>query len=328
LIGLLLLAPLAYPQIAGTIVFNHAPDGGPPWPVIDIYSMTAQGIQALTKDGHSHNPSWSPGGRRILFIHDAALTTKPEYRDTKESESYHPVELYVMNRDGSNLRLLRRLEPVIFDAAWSPDGRTVAITYLPEAWTKLPNTTGEPTPPGLFLLASDGHGEPRLLFRNAYTPAWSPDGKKLAFSSQQPQGRWTVGVANADGSEKIQLTDAGAIAGSPAWSPDGRMIAFDEFVDEGRIQQIFVMNANGSGVRQITTDSSWSCEHPSWSPDAKQLAFSCRSASTPCGVVSSVGSLLPECARRIFAISPSGLKAKPVLLSEHDGSSPTFAPIR
>jgi Tol biopolymer transport system component len=290
------------------------------------------GIKALTKDGRldpvDHGPSWSPDGRRILFIHDAALRTKPAYLETKEFESYHPVELYVMNRDGSNTHLLHRMEPVIYDAAWSPDGTTLAVSHLAEEWTKLPNTTGGPAQPGLFLLASDGTGQPRLLFRNAYTPAWSPDGKRPAYSLSLPGGRWAVGIANADGSGRVQLTDSSLIAGSPAWSPDGKSIAFDEFVDQGRRQQVFIMNANGSAVRQITTDSGWSCGHPAWSPDAVRLVFSCRSASAPCGTVSSAGSVLPECIRRLFSVALLDPRAKPALVIDDDGSSPVFSPGR
>jgi len=134
-------------------------------------------------------------------------------------------------------------------------------------------------------------------------------------------------VANADGSQDVQLTDPIRIGGSPAWSPDGKLIAFDEFGDQAR-QQIFVMDANGYNVRQLTNSPKWSCEHPSWSPDGKQIAFSCRSASSPCGMVSSVGRILPECARRIFAVSLGERKSEPKQLNEQDGASPAFAPIQ
>ena len=319
---------LAQPQHTGTIAFVHAPDGSGPWPVTDIYSMDGDGSnsKALTSDGHSHSPSWSPDGRRILFIHDSPLRTKPPYREQKEFESYHPVELYVMDAGGGNRALLRRLEPVIFSAAWSPDGKTLAITCIPEAWAKTPQPAGEPMRAGLFLLPADGQGELRLVFGNAFTPSWSPDGKKLAFSVEHPRGQWSVHVANSDGSHDVQLTDPGRIGGSPAWSPDGKLIAFDEFVGQGR-QQIFVMNADGSNARQLTNNSGWSCGHPSWSLDARQLAFSCRSATTPCGTVSSVGSILPACLRRIFTISPADSTAEPTQLNHHDGAAPTFAPI-
>lgn len=57
----------------------------------------------LTNDGHSHTPAWSPDGRRILFVHDSTLQTKPAYREEKEFESYHSVELYVMDKDGGTV---------------------------------------------------------------------------------------------------------------------------------------------------------------------------------------------------------------------------------
>jgi Tol biopolymer transport system component len=177
---------LAQRQAAGTIVFKHAPDGGAPWPVEDIYSMDADGanVKALTNDGHSHNPSWSPDGRRILFVHDSALSAKPPYR----------VDLYVMDKDGSNRHLLRHLEPVIHSAVWSPDGKSLAITCIPEAWENRPDPMDRV---GLFVLPADGQGEPRLLFRNAYTPAWSPYGKRLAFSLEKPSGRCTSQILMA-----------------------------------------------------------------------------------------------------------------------------------
>jgi TolB protein len=327
-----LFQPLAsaQQQSVGTIVYTHAPDGSAQWPVTDIYSMGADGtnVKVLTDDGHSHTPGWSPDGRRILFVHDSTLQTKPTYREQKGFESYHPVELYVMDKDGSHRHLLRRLEPVIFSATWSPDGKKLAITCVTEAWANLPHPTDEPVRAALVLLPADGQGEPRLLFRNAFTPSWSPDGKKLAFSVEHPRGLWSVHVANSDGSNDVQLTDPSLIGGSPAWSPGGELIAFDEFADQGRRQQIFVMDANGSNVRQLTMDPNWACQHPSWSPDGKQIAFSCRSASSPCGMgFFSTGSVMPACVRRIFTAKLRDSKSEPTQLSEHDGASPAFAPI-
>jgi Tol biopolymer transport system component len=318
----------AQQQSVGTIVYMRTPEGSAGWPVTDIYSVAGDGsnAKALTNDGHSHNAVWSPDGRRILFIHDSALETKPAYREQQGFESYHPVELQVMDKDGRNRHLLRRIEPVIYDAAWSPDGKTLAITSITEALANLPHAADEPVRAGLFLLPANGQGELRLLFRSAFTPAWSPDGKKLAFSVENPRGMWAIHVANSDGSHDVQLTDPISIGGSPVWSPDGKSIAFDEFADQGR-QQIFVMDANGYHVRQLTNSPNWSCGHPSWSPDGARIAFSCRSASVPCGGVSSVGSLLPECVRRIFTLSLSDPKSEPRQLTKQDGMSPAFSPI-
>lgn len=317
---------LAQPPSAGRIVYVHAPDGGPPWPIEDIYLMNADGsgAKALTTDGHSHGPAWSPDGRRILFIHDSALRVKPAYRE-HGYETYHPVDLYVMDANGGSLHLLRRLEPVIEGAAWSPDGKTIAITYMPEPWANRPDPMDRV---GLFLLPADSRSKSRLLFRNAYTPAWSPNSGKLAFSVEQPRGLWSVHVANVDGSGDVRLSDPQNIGGSPAWSPDGKRIAFDQMADERRRQQVFVMDADGSHVRQLTLDPNWSCAHASWSPDGNWIVFSCRSASRPCGGVSSVGTILPECDRRIFTLSAHDPNARPKQLGEHDGAAPAFAPVR
>jgi Tol biopolymer transport system component len=244
---------LAQQQKTGAIVFTHAPDGDAPWPVEDIYAMDADGanFRALTNDGHSHDPAWSPDGKRVLFVHDSALQTRPPYKEEKQFESHHPVELYVMDRDGTNHHLLRRMEPVIYSAAWSPDGKTLAISSIPEASTNRSQSANEPMHAGLFLLPADAQGEPRLLFQDALTPSWSPDGKKLAFSVERPRRQWAVHVANSDGSNDVQLTEPPLIAGSPVWSPDGKLIAYDQFVGQ-RNQQIFVMDADGSHQRQMS----------------------------------------------------------------------------
>ncbi len=316
-------------QQGETIVFTHAPDGGPPLPVEDIYSMSGDGTQlkALTNDGRSYGPAWSPDGRRIVFIHDSGPRTKPAYGEKKGFETYHSVELCVMDRDGGNRHTVRRMASVIDGVAWSPDGKTFAISGVPDSLENLPGTRTEPIRFQLFLVPADGSGEPRLLIPNASTQAWSPDGKKLAFSVEQPRAQWAVHTANADGSNDIRLTDPLLDGGSPAWSPDGRRIAFDEFVDARGREQIFLMNADGSGRRQITSDPDWSCTHSSWSPDGNRLAFSCRSASAPCGGVSSAGTVLPECTRRIFSVSLVDPHARPVQLGTSDGISPAFAPI-
>jgi Tol biopolymer transport system component len=315
---------VAQKESVGSIVYEHAPDGRAPWPTTDIYSVEADGTnnRALTQDGHSHTPSWSPDGKHILFVRDAALTNPPPYRENQESVSHHPIELCLMDRDGSNPRLLRRMELVIFSAAWSPDGKTFVVTWLPEEWLRPPPRVQ--VAPGLFLISADGRGEPRLLLRDAFAPAWSPDGKKIGFSARLPGSRWAVHISNADGSGEVQLTDPSLYpsAGGPTWSPDGKQITF------GSRDAIFLMNADGSGVRQLTTDQNWKCEHPSWSPDGKQIAFFCRAKSAPCGGGIGAGDTgsLSTCIRRLFVMSLGDPRPTMTPLTDHDGAFPVFSP--
>jgi Tol biopolymer transport system component len=310
------LMTCAQAQTAGVIAYTHAPDGGPPWPVEDVHTVQADGSyrRALTNDGHSHHASWSPDGKRILFIHDSTLSLKPAYRETEEHKSHHPIELSIMDADGRNRRVLRVIEPVIYSASWSPDGKVIAISAVVSAST------------GLYLLPADGPGELRLLIPDAWTPSWSPDGKKLAFSVEAPRGEWNIHIADANGANNIRLTNGGAGSGSPAWSPDGTRIAFERFTGIGGRQQVFVMNTDGSDLRQVTTDTAWSCGHPAWSPEGAQLVVACRSAASPCGMgVSSTGQPMPECTRRLFLV-PAKRDAKPRQLTDHDGAFPSFAP--
>jgi Tol biopolymer transport system component len=281
--------------------------------------MDADGgsAKALTNDGHSHTPSWSPDAQQILFIHDSSLRAAPIRND----KSHYPVELYVMNRDGSDAHLLRRLEPFIGNAVWSRDGKALAVNLGRR----------------VFLLAPDGQGEPHLLFPNAFDPSWSPDGRRVVFTALVPDSnplaflfqtpiKSAIYVANSDDSMETQLTDPDVMTTSPTWSPDGRQIAFESE------KQVFVMNQDGSGERQITNDPDWAwCRHPSWSPDGKRLAIACYATSAPCGnYFAGIGAGIgreSHCVRRIIVISVQAPPKKLVPIMDHDGASPAFAPV-
>jgi TolB protein len=101
------------------------------------------------------------------------------------------------------------------------------------------------------------------------SPAWSPDGRRIAFYSER-DGNAEIYVMNADGSGVTRLTNTSADEGYPAWSPDGRTISFDS--DRTGNFDVFAMNADGSNVRPLTT-------HPArdvsatWSPDGSKIVF-------------------------------------------------------
>lgn len=98
-------------------------------------------------------------------------------------------------------------------------------------------------------------------------PAWSPDGKRIAFAGLL-EVHSGIYVINADGSGLVQLTNASDW--QPTWSPDGRRIAFMSLRDGNR--EIYAMSADGSDLRRIT-DNQWQDRHPSWSPAGDQIAF-------------------------------------------------------
>lgn len=101
----------------------------------------------------------------------------------------------------------------------------------------------------------------------ADSPAWSPDGKRLAVSLVGD-----IWIMNSDGSDPLQLTSDAALDTHPAWSPDGTRIAFNREGADPAGPQISVMNADGTGVTPITVGPPSSLS-PSWSPDGSKIAF-------------------------------------------------------
>ena len=101
-------------------------------------------------------------------------------------------------------------------------------------------------------------------------PAWSPDGRKIAFVSDR-DGNYDIYVMNADGSGVTQLTNDAIAARDPDWSPDATKVVFASVRDGN--SEIYVMNADGSGAVNLTNHSADDSD-PAWSPDGSRIAFS------------------------------------------------------
>jgi Tol biopolymer transport system component len=124
----------------------------------------------------------------------------------------------------------------------------------------------------LLALATTSAATDGVRFGN--TPAWSPDGKSIAFIGgvdNQKDPDWDVWVMNADGTNAHQLTQ-GRLAGSPTWSPDSKRLAFDYVyrIGNGGLNGIAVMYADGTGFREIVHNGSG----PAWSPGGRKIVFS------------------------------------------------------
>jgi TolB protein len=187
------------------------------------------------------------------------------------------IELWVMNPDGSGQRRLTRKASDSFAPVWSPDGRRIAFVRR-RLGAPLPRG-GRATNQDIYVINADGSGERRLTSGPVQSifPAWSPDGRKIAFTRATP--RRTLGVRklqtdiyvmNADGSGQRRLTRALRVTWWPVWSPDGREIAFTS----GRFgnSDIHVMNADRSGLRQLTQNPG-NYFAPASSPDGSKITF-------------------------------------------------------
>lgn len=127
--------------------------------------------------------------------------------------------------------------------SWSPDGARLAMTCGLSGGTDicLVNRDGE----GLTIINTPGVFE--------YDAAWSPDGGRIAFTAYGNSSTTTIRIARPDGTNMVELT-AGF---DPAWSRDGTRIVF------ARVGGLYIINADGTGEKRITTGSHYS---PAWRP--------------------------------------------------------------
>jgi Tol biopolymer transport system component len=129
----------------------------------------------------------------------------------------------------------------------------------------------------IYSVEPDGSGLAQLTqvsdLETATSPAWSPDGTRLAFVVQQSHADGTTGrsdlwVMNADGSDPRPLIDGPGSSWSPAWSPDGSRIAFAR----GDPASLYVVDSNGSDLTRLTPDDV-NASDLSWSPDGSRIVF-------------------------------------------------------
>jgi len=99
------------------------------------------------------------------------------------------------------------------------------------------------------------------------SPAWSPDGKKIAFVSIRA-GVSQIFVMNTDATSDHNISGENTLDGWPAWSNDGKRVVFSRRVNDRF--QLFVMNRDGSGVMQLT-DAAGEFVNPRWSPDGTKI---------------------------------------------------------
>jgi serine/threonine-protein kinase len=170
-------------------------------------------------DGFDAVPVWSPDGQSLAFQSDRGGGSRA---------------IYVKSADGSGeAELIGQSNQLIVPWSWSPDGKQIAI-MIQNAETQL----------DLALLSVEEHSiEPFLNTKYIeYAPSFSPDGKWIAYGSNE-SGNWEVYVRPADGSRgKWQVSSGGATF--PVWAPDGKEIFLGQ--DQGLIETVDVDTRDGT----------------------------------------------------------------------------------
>jgi TolB protein len=144
----------------------------------------------------------------------------------------------------------------------------------------------------VFTIHPDGSGLRKLTggSASARSPDWSGDGKSIAFQRTAGGDPPQVWRMRSDGTHLKRLTAVANGAYTPAWSPDGRRVAFS--APRGLAFEIFVVPAGGGTVKQVTHDGAGTFnDDPAWSPDSDRILFS-TSHSPPGG--SNIVSIKPN----------------------------------
>ena len=178
-------------------------------------------------------------------------------------------DIWIMDADGTDVTRLTDETGFDIDPSFSPDGTQIVFVSDRSGGTVF----------DLFVMDADGTNVRQLTdaasaeFQSAaaFDPAWSPDGKRIAFSANF-SGYWDIWTIGVDGRHLRNLTRSEATDSSPAWSPDGRSIAFVSDEDAGE-SDLYVMNAHGGRVRRLTFTPIVYDAEPAWSPDGATIAF-------------------------------------------------------
>ncbi len=294
------------------IALNSDRHGG-----LDIFAIRADGtgLRNVVDTGtNDYFPDWSPDGTQILFF----AADWPAVRQ----------DLYVVDADGANLVRLTATPRVVDESAqWAADGERIVFQsdrdgnfeiysmkrdstdsvrltrngagdYWPDMW--LPPVSASVSTPGTGASSSAfAASEEAALAADAIAAAAE---HPIAFVSTRT-GRAQIYTMNADGSEPRRLTNDAYENYYPAWSPDGTQIAYYVHLS-WQSWALVVMNADGSGRRQITESAGCvTCAMgPYWTPDGTQIGFTiepsprptCEIKSTELGIVNVDGS---ECRR-------------------------------
>lgn len=273
-----------------------------------VWMVPAAGGDAIpmTSKGYSaESPRWSPDGKYLSFLASRGKT--------KDGEDEKP-QVFTLNRLGGEAQQVTNLKQGVSGYEWSPDGKRLVLLVRdprPEELTEDKEDDKKPKPAVIDRLQfkqdyagyldrfrthlyiqnlGDEIKDPVQITSGDFEdsePAWSPDGKSIAFTSNRsdnPDGNpnsdiWIVSADNADkGATLIKVTTNPREDSAPAWSPDGQSIAYITVTAPLKAMwyatnQLAVVSAKGGAPTVLTAAIDRNAIHPTFAPDGKSVWF-------------------------------------------------------
>jgi Tol biopolymer transport system component len=240
----------AYSSDGERIAYMSNADGD-----FDIYVVNLdrgerrQLTNAPDRDG---TPAWSPDGQRIAF---------QSFRDGHS-------QVYVMDADGTNVRNLSSSDSHDEHPFWSSDGSH--ILFVSDRDTP----AGSEPSLDLYVMDADGTNVRRITStpETETYASWSPDGSRIVCRRIETDGNWEVVVLDANGSTLVNLSHHPGFDGWPFWSPDGTRVVFTS--ERAGSADLWVVDADGTNLTQLTFDSDSDERQPWWSADGRRIVYS------------------------------------------------------
>jgi len=162
------------------------------------------------------------------------------------------TNLYLLTRDGAEIRQLTDTSGINVSPAISPDGATLAFTS---------DRSGTPQ---IYVMSLSGGAPKRITYSGDYntTPAFSPKGDKLAYQSRD-NGRFDIWTIPVGGGDPVQVTDGNGSNEYPSWSPDGRYLAFSS--TRSHNSRIYIMMVSNRKIISALTEGNGNDSCPAWS---------------------------------------------------------------
>ncbi|MHB1197168.1 MAG: S9 family peptidase [Lutibacter sp.] len=265
-----------------------------------VWIIPAQGGEAIAMTSkeiyNASEPRWSPDNKFLSFL---------------AAKSEGKTQVWTLNRNGGDAQQITKIKQGVTGYEWAPDGKRILLSIKdpkPEELTEDKEDDKKAKPAVIdrlqfkrdyagylnryrthLYIFTPGDSIPIQITSGDFddnNPAWSPDGKSIAFVSnrtENPDGNsntdiWIVLAENLDKGKTLQQVTTNTNSdNAPAWSPDGKYIAYTTIIDAKAMwyatQKLAIIPASGGALTLLANELDRNINKPKFSKDGKSIYF-------------------------------------------------------